>query len=262
MSCIAPFTYTSSDNCGSERKIWLQRFEYFMHALPNPDDDLDWCALLLHFGGPRVQQVHLALESDAPLEEEQRGPLVTGYITKFDVLKKRLTNFFAPKRNPTYERCVFRKMKQLANEKIDVYVVRLRDQAERCEFGDRAEESMKDQITSCCASKEVRKKILCRHECTLDDVLTIARTIEAVEEEGKIFSEERSTAADGPSREVNSVQQRRKPGSQWRPNRNRPETSCGRCGRSGHYSKDEKCPAKDKKCLKCGSIEHFAKKCF
>lgn len=262
MNGVPPFNYTSGGNCATEWKVWLQQFEFFVKALPDTGAEIDWCALLLHYAGPKVQQVHLSLESEAPTEEIRRGPLASGYVTRYSALTKNLTDFFAPKRNPTYERCVFRKMKQLTNETIDVYAMRLREQAERCEFGDRLDEAMKDQITSCCSSKELRKKILCRRECMLDEIMTFGRIIETVEEEGKIFNEERNSAPSVPANDVNKIQHRRKFNGRWQQNRKQDEISCGRCGRTGHSTKDEKCPAKDKKCRKCGMIGHFARKCF
>lgn len=38
-------------------------------------------------------------------------------------------------------------------------------------------------------------------------------------------------------------------------------SECGRCGYSGHAANVEKCPAKGKTCNKCGSRDHFARKC-
>lgn len=37
---------------------------------------------------------------------------------------------------------------------------------------------------------------------------------------------------------------------------------CGRCALISHKSGDIKCPAKGKKCLKCGENDHFVRKCF
>lgn len=37
---------------------------------------------------------------------------------------------------------------------------------------------------------------------------------------------------------------------------------CGRCGRRGHKSSDQKCPARGKKCNKRGKVDHFAWKCL
>lgn len=59
----------------------------------------------------------------------------------------KLQNFFEPKRNTSFERHVFRKMKLNKNERIDTFVLRLREQADRCNFENNLEQNIKDQIT-------------------------------------------------------------------------------------------------------------------
>lgn len=257
---IRPFNYTTSGSCAVEWTSWLRSFEIYMQAIPDPDGTRDWCSLLLHCAGPKVQQVFMALDAET-LGQSNCGPLAGDFMTPYRVMANRLTEFFAPKRNPTYERCVFKRMKQSEAEKIDMYVMRLREQAEKCEFGDRLDEFMKDQITACCTSKELRKKILRRSDCTLDEALTMARIEETVAEEDKVFSDERAPVAAAPINDVNAIQQRSKFNNKWR-DQNQNQPICGRCGRKGHVARDAKCPARDKKCLKCGAMGHFARKCF
>lgn len=269
MSGVQPFNYTPGGNCATEWKNWLRSFEIFMQAIPDPDGAYDWCALLLHCAGQKVQQVYYSLDAEAS-ETVIHGPLASGLMTPYRAMADRLTEFFAPKRNPTYERYVFKQMKQLENEKMDMFVVRLREQADKCEFGNNVDEFMKDQITACCNSKELRKKILRRVDCNLDQVLSLARIEESVVEEDKIFSNERHPDVNVPASDVNRIGQRPKFGGRWRNEsqghnkwrNDKPGQSCARCGRKGHTAKDFTCPAKDKKCLKCGALGHFAKKCF
>lgn len=258
---IQPFVYSAGDDVAAKWTAWVQQFEFFMSAMPDADGQLDWHALMLHYGGPTVQQVHLSLDADTA-QDIQCGPLAAGMVTPYVALAKRLTAYFAPKRNPTYERCVFKMMKQLADEKIDTFILRLRQQAAKCGFGDRFDEFMKDQITACCSSKELRKKILRSKDCSLDDVINMARIEETVEEEDKIFREER-VVVNTPSNEVNKIQHNKRRFGQVNKWQSKPDqkASCGRCGRFGHNGGD-KCPAKEKKCLKCNAIGHFAKKCF
>lgn len=233
-----------------------------MQATPDPDGNRDWRALLLHCAGPKVQQVYTLLAIDETAENLPQGPLANDYASPYTALVRRLTEFFAPKRNPTYERCVFKRLKQLENEKFDMFVMRLREQAEKCEFGDRGDEFMKDQITACCQSKELRKKILRHPDCTLEQAIAMAKIEEMIAEEDKMFSNER-TIVNVPASDVNKILHRKKSDGKWHDrNQHQSEAFCGRCGRKGHDSKDKRCPAVDKKCLKCGAIGHFAKKCF
>ena len=45
------------------------------------------------------------------------------------------------------------------------------------------------------------------------------------------------------------------------PNKTGNEKNCWKCGREGHLTKDDCCPARKEKCRKCGIIGHFTKVC-
>ena len=75
----------------------------------------------------------------------------------------------------SYERHVFHKSKQSADETIDNYIVRLSKLAISCEFMDK-NEMIRDQVVNSCGSTKLRKKLLEEETLTLDKVKTIART--------------------------------------------------------------------------------------
>ena len=56
----------------------------------------------------------------------------------------------------------FREKSQLANETIEQFVIRLRQKAHTCEFGDAAtvDDQIRDQVISKCFSQELRRKLL------------------------------------------------------------------------------------------------------
>lgn len=132
------------NNSAIEWKNWLRTFEVFIKACHHdPDREIDMCSKLLHHAGPKVQQVYAALQEESTPKEVRSGPLADGYVVEqsdYVRMVDKLNNFFAPKRNPTYERHVFRKMKHAKDEKVDLFVMKLRQQAELCELGDRLEE--------------------------------------------------------------------------------------------------------------------------
>lgn len=195
---------------------------------------------------------------------DPRGPLasIEKYVpqrNEYQDLVETLDKLFAPKRNPTYERHghAFRKMKQDENEKIEMFVLRLRQQIELCEFGDRAEEFLKDQITEGCISDTLRRKILERGDDNLEDILKMARIFEAVSEQQKVFTNKNRIESPYTER-VNKIENK----GTWTKWKSNVGVECSRCGLRGHRSADAKCPAKGKQCAKCGGQDHYARKCF
>ncbi|XP_073835818.1 uncharacterized protein [Musca autumnalis] len=264
---ILEFQFEIDDgNCAIKWNSWLRGFELFATAnrITDCDEKYSW---LLHYAGTKVQEVFFNL----PHTEDyvKRGLLIGGFIphlNKYDDAVMKLQNFFAPKQNATYERQIFRKMKQEPNERIELFAVRLRTQAERCNFGNQIESNIKDQITEACSSDLLRRKILERGDDSLDEILKMARIIEAVSEQQKSFRTSKSACGDSNSPNNNNVdvckigsQDMRK--RQFRSNQNN-RFECYRCGTKGHKANDNRCPAKGKECSKCGGKNHFALKCM
>lgn len=270
-----PFEFKVDDtNCATEWRNWLRGFEIFAKANKIEDNETkrDW---LLHFAGLQVQNIYFNLPQEPEVEIEQRcGPLAAGYVpfTKdpYSNTVIKLESFFAPKQNISYERHVFRKMKQEKTERIDSFVMRLRIQANKCEFYEKLDDNIKDQITSGCECDKLRRKILERDDnVTLDAVLKIARIGEAVREQQKEFTNKSKLKEDTSetTAEVCEITNRKSFNNRRNTNANQngkfnQNIDCGRCGLKGHKQFDQKCPAKGKECAKCGKMDHFARKCL
>lgn len=271
----SPFEFTIDGNCGSDWKNWLRSFGIFAEAnkMVEPNDKLNW---MLHYAGPKVQQIYYALPeqkdngNSTGENTSSRGPLAAGYVkfdtNNYDDAIARLNRFFEPKQNVSYERHVFRQLKQKPNERIDMFLMRLREQAERCEFGDQIDGNLRDQITSGCASDILRRKILERGDEPLGKLIQMAQTIELVHKQEQSFGKQ-STPSTEPSQadvkeaDVCKIETSRP----FRPNRKANDQfdgMCGRCGFKGHKATDPKCPAKGKNCNHCGRKDHFARQCF
>lgn len=258
---LQPFDYaTHTDDVGNEWRKWVRSFETMIRASRIQDDE--WkCDLLLHYAGPSVQQLFETLP-EMP-EAEKRGPRTntdkyTPNMTRFEEAVAKLNAIFVPKENTTYERHLLRQMKQKAGETIDAFTIRLRMQAERCGFGDRMDEDIKDQIIQNCQSAALRRDLLKRGDAGLEEILRVAKIFETVAQQEKSFA---NLSDSKPATEtVNRINVKQTNGR-----RNFPSDSgrleCGRCGYAGHSANDEKCPAKGKTCNKCGNRDHFARKC-
>lgn len=275
------FDFDTDDSGNSSKwKNWIRGFEIFANAnkIEDNNDKLNW---MLHCAGQKVQNIFYTLPDT--VVETKRGPLASGFTpfetNEYSEAVLKLQNFFEPKRNTSFERHVFRKMKQNEKERIDAFVVRLREQAERCDFEGQLEENIRDQITSGCTSNILRRKILTRSEWKLEDILNQARILEVIEKQQKSFESAIDNASNSAKatenkaleeskNEVCKIDFKRKFGDQRRDRRDRlnPDSNfsgiCGRCGYRGHKASDEKCPARGKECAKCGGLNHFARKCM
>lgn len=98
--------------------------------------------LLFHTAGMDVQDIF-----DTIPDAEQKN---------YDQSVQALERVFAPQKNESYERHVFRSMNQEDSETVDQFIIRLRQQAKNCGFGDRTDENVRDQVIHACRSTKLR----------------------------------------------------------------------------------------------------------
>ena len=121
---------------GARWKKWKRSFELFVVG-KGVQDAAQKKALLLHCGGPQMQDVYYTFpEVREPGEGE----------TVYTVAMEQLDQYFMPQVNIPYERHLFRTMAQLPTESVDQFITRLRERAEYCEFGDTKDENIRDQV--------------------------------------------------------------------------------------------------------------------
>lgn len=235
-----------STSVGVRWERWKRALFIYLEA-SNIDKDVKKRASLLHFGGLDLQEVFYNIPG-ANIEPSDD-------VDVFEVAISKLDSYFAPKQSKIYERHTFRLLKQEPDEKFEKFLVRLRKQADKCQFADR-DENIIDQVTEKCYLPELRKKILqIGDEITLDRVITEANTLEVV---NKQLEEFKNPTKSNGNEEINKVD------SKDKRNFYKPKNiqhGCGRCGNPRHAVHDAKCPARDKECLKCGLKGHFRQYC-
>ena len=125
----------------------------------------------------------------------------------YEKATKTLSKHFQPKINVPYERYCFRSMAQEDGESIEQFIVRLRQRAIRCNFQN-ADEEIRDQVIEKCKSHKIRSKLLIRgQELTLDDLRTIAATVELTDKQTRqMGAGAHESQAPGASASVNAVQ--------------------------------------------------------
>ena len=119
---------------GARWKKWKPPFELFASG-KGVTNAAQKKALLLHCGGPQMQDVYFTFPP-----ARQPGERETVYAVE------QLDQYFTPQVNVPYERHLFRTMTQLPTESIDQFVATLREKADCCEFGEATDENRRDQV--------------------------------------------------------------------------------------------------------------------
>jgi len=133
------------------------------------DNKIQRRALLLHSAGEAVQEIFETLTD-------------TGEAKDYEKAVKALNDYFIPKVNSTYQNHLFRSMEQQDGETVAQFVTRLRQVVKDCDYGEQAENQIRDQVVQRCKSHELRKKLLEKGEkLTLELLLSTAANHERVQ---------------------------------------------------------------------------------
>jgi hypothetical protein len=228
---VPAFKESAEGSVAPRWKKWLKQFELHLRVKNIEDPELKK-AHLLYYGKEDVQKV--LEETDA--QEDFVSDCYQRAIRK-------LNEYFLPKVSRIYERSVFRKMDREVDEKIESFILRLKKQAEYCEFGDQTDWMILDQIVEKMHENEIKKKIL-RGNYSLEEVQQIISADDLVKTQLKAY--ERNEIEPN----INAVISNKRGNS----------LECYSCGGFGHISKDVQCPAREKLCGNCHQLGHFKKK--
>ena len=262
---------------GPRWERWLMSFELYadgkghiIGSTTTPEVKQRRRALMLHLAGPDVQEIFLTLPD-------------TGAATDFDAAKTALNKYFVPQKNAAFARQTFHQVVQKEGETVLQFVTRLRRAARDCDFGGEKDNQIRDAVLSKCKSDYVRRKLL-----EAGDELTLAKAMKVADKCEKVESQMAALSVKGKTYQsdttVNMVSDRKpkphdkssKPKKWTQQSKHQRQENqsvksatttmttkgaCYRCGRTGHFGRDPKCPARGQTCQKCSGRDHFAKVC-
>ena len=258
---------------------WVPLFRNFLLAIGGEGfSQTRQRALLLHCLGTEGQRIYNSLPATVKQEQE----------TLLDQAIRALDGFFKPKTNVVAERYKFRSRGQQVNETTSQWVSSLRQLATTCEYEDRVDEFVRDQIVEKTNSARLRQRLLLEPDLTLSKTLTIAESVETAEREALVMQQgmARPPSSSSAASVVSAVQsavprpRRSTPSFQSSSARGRaappqgraapspaagqggtvPDPTCFCCG-GPHLARSRECPARRLRCHKCGKMGHFASVC-
>ncbi|XP_047995717.1 uncharacterized protein K02A2.6-like [Leguminivora glycinivorella] len=162
------------------------------------------------------------------------------------------------------DRAEFRKCNQKAEESIEEYIIRLKKAAKKCNFKD-FKDQVKEKLIDGVYSSIVKFELLKNGNQTLEELTTLARTVEAAWLQTKT-----KMPAETPVEEPASSMFFVKKSTQSKPKQiqnkaNRGSTASGKslkcycCGKNNHLKSE--CSLKNKFCSECGQQGHLYKMC-
>ena len=174
---------------------YKKRFVNLCVAL-NVNDDKQKLALLLNYIGEEAYDVYDNL-------------LTPGTDETFNNALELLNGHFTPKKNIEYEVYLFRKLKQSHDETMHQFYVKVKQQANKCEFGTRLEKEIKQQLTLSTCNNKLRRYAFKNTEQSLTDFLTYAKSLEDIENkaddiEKNIKQDEEVNKVTGRFKELNN----------------------------------------------------------
>lgn len=228
-------------NARIEWTRWLRGIDN-VFAAGEITDPLKKKQFLLAWGGLQLQDVFYGIPG---ADGSANDPDV--YKTAVDAL----TRYFSPKQHETYERYKFWSLKIEPSETTGRFLHRVRQQASNCNFGDSAAKSREigiiDKVIES-APPQLKEMLLQKEKLTLSGLEKAVNSFCAVKEQTVLM-----TSND---REIFVRKVRDKNEEHLEPKR-----ECGNCGYKNHDTGDERCPALEARCRRCGHHGHFALKC-
>ena len=181
---------------------------------------------------------------------------------KYDSMMSKFDNYFKVCRNVILERARFNWHNQLVGELVEQYITVLCTLIEMCEYGDLAEELLRDQLVVGIRDSSISEHLQMDSELTLEKAKKIVCQREAVRDHHQQLS---STKREQIAIYTIKKAGRTTPkvsgtGNVSKAIKDTVEKPCKRCGKN--HKTTDKCPAKNATCFKCNHKGHFSAQCL
>ena len=244
---------------------FIDAFKYEYEALPGrtaPTGTVDTAAwteqdkrkqLLGRFASRNLQK-----DFEDEVVERERSTI------SFTDTVKKLKDRYQPTQNKTLANYQFHKLKQQPHETFDVFVNRVKQEANSCEFTCTSdtctvkEVMIRDQIIIGTTDNAIRKEAL-NEQWNLADVQAKGRKMEAAAVGAEKIKQENSSSIKKEAADVN----RTKPGKYSRKGgKGKKKVQCGNCSNKA-CTGGARCFAQGRECFDCGGKNHLkgAKNC-
>ena len=157
---------------------------------------------------------------------------------------------------------MFRQLCPQHGETMMQFSTRLKQQAKLCDFGDRLEENVRDQLMNKCSDRHLKAKFLEKGALTLTEAIDLARAHENAQQQVRNMDSDRSADNNDV---VCKVKNKTSSKTTFTTHKHTPHSSqhahassrsrsgavkCYRCGKEGHFAKDSVCTARGRVCKK------------
>ena len=242
-----PFRTTEDQlSTGKEWEEWLEaierEFRYFKISSPTDKKDA-----IIIYGGREI----------ARLEKSLPDPTEPTDLNEYEKLRKKLNDYFMPKRNKHHARYIFLKMKPIAGESTVTYATRLREKAQECEFGGTCDERILEHLIQTIENESLIQKCISKG-WNLSQFLTEAGQIEDISLQ---MRDMKVPLYDNYVARVNVPYKQRPYRRPYRSDKEHIPVLCRHCGYDRKHGKLEDCPAYGKTCYRCQKLNHFASVC-
>ena len=172
--------------------------------------------------------------------------------TSTDDVITEMQAYLRSQRNVVLDRKEFYSRNQQNGESFDDYYMVLQEISAFCDFCQQCiEDQYRDRIITGISDEETVRELLTQDKLTLEKAIAICRARENANKDNEALQ-----SSENNSGVISKISSYRKEKAQS--SRPRPKVySCSFCGNEWH-DKLENCPARGKKCNKCGELNHFA----